>query len=100
MQRIGVFASQFGVADDGILLDALQASGLAHAVAFLHVLEDGDYFSRGFGGRKKNLPFGFTKALFMVVALNLASFRLAHTPAQLKMAQPAHAKTRQSAILT
>jgi hypothetical protein len=43
MHRVGVLAGHPDVTDDGILLHVLQASGLAHAVAFLHVLEDGDH---------------------------------------------------------
>jgi hypothetical protein len=41
MGRVGVRAGPPGVADDGVLIGACQAGGLADAAAVLEVLEDG-----------------------------------------------------------
>jgi len=68
--------------------------------AFLHVLEDGDYFLAGLVRAIENRALGFDKAFLAGRAVKLASLPLAHATAQLQIAQAAHAKIRTTAILT
>ena len=77
-----------------------QTSGLAHAVAFLHVLEDGDHFLMRHVRAVENRAFGFDKALSAGGAVKQANLLLAHAIAHLQIAQPAPAKRRTTGVLT
>jgi len=56
---LGVAAGLHGVADDGVLIDANQAGGLADAAVLLEVLEDG----QGLGVRQAGAEQSSTLAL-------------------------------------
>jgi hypothetical protein len=59
----GVPAGLEGVADDGVLIDARQAGGLADAAAVLEVLEDGEGFVVGQSCAEQGGAFTLGEAL-------------------------------------
>jgi hypothetical protein len=93
-------AGQLGQANNRVLLDLFQPPGLAHAVAFLHVLEDGDHFLVRHVRAIENRALGFDKALLAARAVEQAILPLAHAIAHLQIAQAANAKIHATAILT
>ena len=62
VQLLGVFAGPLAVADDGVIIDADQAPGLADATALDEVVQDGLDFLRGQAAVEQGGALAFAEA--------------------------------------
>lgn len=101
MQPVGVLAGHSCIADDRILLHPLQSSGLAHAIAFLHVLENADHLLAGQAGSIEHRALVLAEPSVADGAEQLAdALVLADVTADAQIACAAAAKGQAAWVLT
>jgi hypothetical protein len=75
VELLGVLTGQGGVADDGVLADADQASGLADATAVGQVFQEGQSFFRGQPSLEQRRALAFRETGLARAAVEQASLR-------------------------
>jgi hypothetical protein len=95
-----MFAGPQGVADDGVLLDAGEATGLANAAAFLEVGEDLEDFVIGEAGIEQGRALALGEALLAGTAREHAALLAAIAESHAQVAQAALAVVGTVGVLT
>src|SRR5262245_8886947 len=93
-------AGLHGVADDGVLIDAGQACGLADAAALLEVLEDGQGLGVGQARAEQGAALALGEALLAAAADEHAALVLAIAEADAEVVPPAQAIVTAIGVLT